>query len=773
MLNKIIYKGTLAVSLLAVVACSQPKEYKTMWKSYSGDPVIEHKVDSVLSLMTLDEKIGQMNQYSGNFAPTGEVSDNKSGEYLKKGMIGSTFNVFGADYVRMLQEQNMKHSRLKIPMLFAADVIHGLETTFPIPLAEACSWDLELMEATARAAAEEATASGVAWNFAPMIDIARDPRWGRVMEGAGEDVYLGSLVAQARVRGFQGIDNYTGLDKGNTMIACAKHFVAYGAAQAGRDYHTTDISEHTLHETYFPPFQAAINEGVGSFMTAFNDLNGVPCTGNKYLYTDILRKQWDFKGLVVTDYTAIMELIAHGYAQDLKHGAELSLNAGIDMDMISEAFVGHLRELVEEGKVSEAQIDVAVARILEMKFLLGLFDDPYRYCDAQREKEEIMSQDKLELAHKAAQGSIVLLKNENNVLPLDKKSAKRVALIGPFVDERESLNGEWAMKGDRKKSVTLREGLNAKYAGSNVKFNYAEGTKLPLLDRRTQKITPVNSADRNGFAKAVQVARNSDVILVAMGENFHWSGEAASRTDITLPGNQRELLKELKKTGKPIVLVLFNGRPLDLSWEAENVDAIVEAWFPGIMAGHAVADVIAGDYNPSAKLVMTFPRNVGQIPIFYNAKNTGRPYNSERPADYRSSYIDVENTPLYPFGYGLSYTSFEYSNLKLDKDSFSKGGSIKASVEVANTGNFDGEEIVQLYIQDITASVTRPVKELKDFHKVALKKGERKTIEFTIDEKTIEFLGLDLKPVAESGDFNLWIGASSADESNHANFKYN
>lgn len=773
MLNKIIYKGTLAVSLLAVVACSQPKEYKTMWKSYSGDPVIEHRVDSVLSLMTLDEKIGQMNQYSGNFAPTGEVSDNKSGEYLKKGMIGSTFNVFGADYVRMLQEQNMKHSRLKIPMLFAADVIHGLETTFPIPLAEACSWDLELMEATARAAAEEATASGVAWNFAPMIDIARDPRWGRVMEGAGEDVYLGSLVAQARVRGFQGIDNYTELDKGNTMIACAKHFVAYGAAQAGRDYHTTDISEHTLHETYFPPFQAAINEGVGSFMTAFNDLNGVPCTGNKYLYTDILRKQWDFKGLVVTDYTAIMELIAHGYAQDLKHGAELSLDAGIDMDMISEAFVGHLRELVEEGKVSEAQIDVAVARILEMKFLLGLFDDPYRYCDAQREKEEIMSQDKLELAHKAAQGSIVLLKNENNVLPLDKKSAKRVALIGPFVDERESLNGEWAMKGDRKKSVTLREGLNAKYAGSNVKFNYAEGTKLPLLDRRTQKITPVNSADQNGFAQAVRVARNSDVILVAMGENFHWSGEAASRTDITLPGNQRELLKELKKTGKPIVLVLFNGRPLDLSWEAENVDAIVEAWFPGIMAGHAVADVIAGDYNPSAKLVMTFPRSVGQIPIFYNAKNTGRPYNSERPADYRSSYIDVENTPLYPFGYGLSYTNFEYSNLKLDKDSFSKGGSIKASVEVANTGNFDGEEIVQLYIQDITASVTRPVKELKDFQKVALKKGERKTIEFTIDEKTIEFLGLDLKPVAESGDFNLWIGASSADESNHANFKYN
>ena len=771
-MSKLNIKALLPLLILSFAACTQQGSKIANWQSYSGDAVIEQKVDSVLSLMTLEEKIGQMNQYSANFAPTGEVADNQSGEYLKKGMIGSTFNAFGAENVRMLQEQNMKYSRLKIPMLFAADVIHGLETTFPIPLAEACSWDLDLMEQTARAAAEEATASGVAWNFAPMIDMSNDPRWGRVMEGAGEDVYLATLVARARVNGFQGINDYSDLSKSNTLIATAKHFVGYGAAQGGRDYHTTDISEHKLHETYFPPFKAVVEEGVGSFMTSFNDLNGVPATGNKYLFKDILRDAWGFNGLVVTDYTAILELISHGYAKDLKHAAQLSLDAGIDMDMISEAFVMHLKELVEEGSISENQVDVAVARILEMKFLLGLFDDPYRYCDVERENQVLMNDGYVDLAHKAAQGSMVLMKNDNNVLPLKKDGSKRVALIGPFVNERESLNGEWAIKGDRSKSVTVKEGLDAKYAGSNVKFTYAKGTDLPLLDRKTEKVSITNVPDKSGFAKAVQTAKNSDVVLVAMGENYHWSGEAASRTDITLPGNQRELLKELKKTGKPIILVLFNGRPLDLSWEAENVDAIVEAWYPGLMAGHAVADIISGDYNPSAKLVMTFPRNVGQVPIFYNQKNTGRPFNDNAPADYRSNYIDVENTPLYPFGHGLSYTNFEYSNVVLSKSEFSKGGSIKASVEVTNTGKFDGEEIVQLYIQDIVASVTRPVKELKGFEKITLKKGESKVVEFTIDEETIEFIGLDNQPTVEAGDFNLWIGTSSDDESNHMKFSY-
>jgi beta-glucosidase len=740
------------------------------WKSYSGDPVIERKVDSVLNLMTLEEKIGQMNQYSGNFAVTGEVAETKAGEYLKKGMIGSTFNTFGADHIRMLQEQNLKYSRLKIPMLFAADVIHGLETTFPIPLAEACSWDLELMEQSARIAAEEATASGIAWNFAPMIDIARDPRWGRVMEGAGEDPYLGSLVARARVKGFQGIETYKDFSKINTMMATSKHFVGYGAAQAGRDYHSVDMSVRTLHETYLPPFKAADDEGVTSFMTAFNDLNGVPCTGNKYLFKEILRDQWGFGGMVVTDYTAIQEMVAHGFARDLKHATELAIDAGIDMDMISEGFVTCLKELVEEGKVSEKQIDVAVSRILEMKFLLGLFDDPFKYCDAERQKKTVMNPEYLKAAREVAQRSIVLLENKNNVLPLEKDEPKRVALIGPFVKERESLNGEWAIKGDRSKSVTLMEGLQEKYRDSQVKFSYAQGTSLPVIDRTTQKVSTTTVPDRSGFPEAINLARNSDVILVAMGEKYHWSGEAASRTDITLPGNQRELLKELKKTGKPIILVLFNGRPLDLSWEAENMDAIVEAWYPGTMAGHAVADVLSGDYNPSAKLVMTFPRNVGQIPIFYNVKNTGRPFDENNPADYRSSYIDSPNSPVYPFGYGLSYTSFEYTNAMISSKKLERGGDLTVSVDVTNTGNMDGEEVVQLYIHDKVGSVVRPVKELKGFKKIHLKKGETKAVEFTIDEEMLKMYNIDMEWVAEPGEFEAWIGASSADESNHLEF---
>ncbi|WP_244828630.1 beta-glucosidase BglX [Carboxylicivirga sediminis] len=768
-----VFKYTgLIVGCLIVVSCQQPKK-QVIWQSYSGDPIIEQKVDSVLSLMTLDEKIGQMNQYSGNFASTGAVSDNQSGEYLKRGMIGSTFNVFGADHLRMLQEQNLKYSRLKIPMLFAADVIHGLETTFPIPLAEACSWDLELMEETARAAAEEATASGVAWNFAPMIDIARDPRWGRVMEGAGEDVFLASAVARARVRGFQGISDYRDLSKPNTMMACAKHFVGYGAAQAGRDYHSVDVSERSLYDTYFPPFEAAIDEGVTSFMTAFNDLNGVPCTANNYLYKDILREAWGFKGMVVTDYTAIMELMHHGFARDLKHGAQLSLDAGIDMDMISEAFVTHLKELVEEGKVSEKQIDVAVSRILEMKFLLGLFDDPYRYFDAERQKQVVMSEANQSLARQAAQQSIVLLKNEGKLLPLSTDQALKVALIGPFVDERASLNGEWAIKGNRSRSVTLREGLEAKYKGTGVQFTYAKGTDLPLLDRSTMKASKDNQPDERGFAEAIKVAKASDIILVAMGENFHWSGEAACRTDITLPGNQRELLKALKQTGKPVVLVLFNGRPLDLSWEAENLDAIVEAWYPGLMAGHAVADVLSGAVCPSAKLVMTFPRNVGQIPIYYNAKNTGRPFDAKAPSDYKSSYIDVDNTPLFPFGHGLSYTTFEYTNIMLNAESFEQGEAITLKADIVNSGDYDGTEIVQLYIRDRVASITRPVKELKDFRKVALRKGETKTIEFTIDEALLSFRDRNLNWTTEPGEFDIWLGTSSNDESNHFVISFN
>lgn len=753
-------------------ACSPSNNNINGWTSYSGDKVIENKVDSVLSLMTLDEKIGQMNQYSANFASTGELAENQSAEYLRKGMIGSTFNAFGAENVRMLQEQNMKYSRLKIPMLFAADVIHGLETTFPIPLAEACSWDLQLMEKTARAAADEATAAGIAWNFAPMIDMSFDPRWGRVMEGAGEDVYLANLITQARVKGFQGVESYKDLAKRNTLIATAKHFVGYGAAQGGRDYHSVDLSERALHETFFPPFKIAIDEGVGSIMTAFNDLNGVPATANKYLYKDILRESWKFNGLVVSDYTAIAELIAHGYAEDLKHAAKLSIDAGIDMDMISEAFVIHLKELVKNGEIAESQIDIAVARILEMKFLLGLFEDPYRYCDTVREKEVLMNPDYQKLALDAAQASIVLLQNNNNVLPIKANKSQKIALIGPFVKERESLNGEWAIKGDRNKSITLLEGLKEKFVSSKVSFIYSKGTDLPLIDRRTEKVSKTVIPNRRGFNDAINAAKKCDLVIVAMGENYHWSGEAASRTDITLPGNQRDLLKELKKTGKPIVLVLFNGRPLDLSWEAENVDAIVEAWYPGLMSGRALANIIAGDYNPSAKLVMTFPRNVGQIPIHYNMKSTGRPFNDESPSDYRSNYIDVENSPLFPFGHGLSFTNYKYSNLNLNQATFSEGDSISVSVDVSNTGKYDGEEIVQLYIQDISASITRPVKELKGFQKILIKSGETVKVHFIINEETISFLDAELKLNPEAGKFNLWIGSSSDDKRMHSTFSF-
>ncbi|MFV0521692.1 MAG: beta-glucosidase BglX [Mangrovibacterium sp.] len=764
----------ILILLCSVVSCtSSDKRNDNIieWKSYSGDPIIEHKVDSVLSLMTLDEKIGQLNQYSGNFAATGEVSENQSGEYLKKGMIGSTFNVFGAKHLRMLQEQTLKYSRLKIPMLFAADVIHGFETTFPVPLAEACSWDLNLMEKTARVAAVEATSAGIAWNFAPMVDIARDPRWGRVMEGAGEDVYLASLIAKARVKGFQGINSYKDFTKPNTMMACTKHFVAYGAVQAGRDYNTVDISDRTLRETYLPPFKATVDEGVASFMTAFNDLNGVPCTGNKYLFSDVLRGEWNFKGMVVTDYTAIMEMVAHGYAKDLKEAAEKSMNAGIDMDMISEAFVSYLKELVKEDKVKERQIDVAVSRVLEMKFLLGLFDDPYRYFSEEREKNNMVTDEHKSIARQSARESIVLLKNKDNILPLKKNDVKRLALIGPFVEERKSLNGEWAIKGNRDLSVTLKEGLDSVYRNSKVRFSYTQGTTLPVIDSKTARESKEIVPDKSGFSQAIANAQNSDVIVAAMGEDFNWSGEAACRTNITLPGNQRDLLKALKKTGKPIVLIVFNGRPLDLSWEAENVDAIVEAWYPGMMAGLAVADVLSGDYNPSAKLVMTFPRNVGQIPIFYNMKSTGRPFDKKHPSDYHSSYIDVDNSPLYPFGYGLSYTSFEYSNPRISTNVMHRDGSVKVSIDVKNTGHYNGEEIVQLYIHDKSASVTRPVKELKDFKKIHLKKGESKTVEFIIDEEKLKMYDINMNWLAEAGSFDVWIARSSDDESNKLSFE--
>lgn len=744
--------GALAL-LVTVGAC---RSSSADWQSYSGDKTIEQKVDSLLAIMTLEEKIGQMTQYSSHGDVTGPVVNDDIDPYLKKGLIGSIFNATTSEGVRKLQERALSESRLKIPVLFGYDVVHGFKTIFPMPLAESCSWDLELMKQSTSIAAQEASSAGINWTFAPMVDISRDARWGRVMEGAGEDTYLGSLIAEARVKGFQG-DSWKDLNRLDKVMACAKHFLGYGLAEAGRDYNTVDISERSLEDIHLPPFKAAKDAGVATFMTAFNEIGGVPSTASSYLFTDILRNRWGFNGFVVTDYTAINELVPHGVARDEKQAGELAVNAGIDMDMTGGVFLKNLKALVEEGKVSEKTIDNAVRRILEMKFILGLFDDPYRYLDAEREKSTILKPEFLQAARETAQRSIVLLKNDG-FFPISTEQPKTIALIGPMIKNKTSLNGEWAGQGNREESVSLFDGLTEKYKNSNVKFIYAEGCDL-------------KEPGTAGFAEAIAIAGKADLVLVAMGEDFNWSGEAASRTDIRLPGSQQELLKELKRTGKPIGLVLMNGRPLDLSWEDKNVNAIMEAWYLGTMSGHAVADVIAGDYNPSAKLTMSFPRNVGQIPVYYNHKNTGRPLIKENPKqDYRSFYLDEENTPLYPFGYGLSYTTFDIRNIKLDKREIAPGEMLTITADVTNSGNYDGEEIVQLYVRDLVGSVTRPVKELKGFSKLALKKGETKKVTFTLTDKDLAFYNLDNKFTAEPGDFQLWVGTSSADESNEASF---
>lgn len=729
------------------------------WQSYSGDQTIERKVDSLLSLMTLEEKIGQMTQYSSHGDVTGPVVNDDIDPYLRKGLIGSIFNATTSEGVRKLQERALSESRLKIPVLFGYDVVHGFKTIFPMPLAESCSWDLELMKQSAAIAAEEAASAGINWTFAPMVDISRDARWGRVMEGAGEDTYLGSLIARARIEGFQG-ESWKDLNRLDKVLACAKHFCGYGLSEAGRDYNTVDVSERSLEEIHFPPFKAAKDAGVATFMTAFNEIGGVPSTASKYLFTDVLRDRWGFNGFVVTDYTAVNELVPHGVARDEKQAGELAVNAGVDMDMTGGVFLENLKALVEEGRVSEKTIDDAVRRILEMKFILGLFDDPYRYLDGEREKATILKPEFLQAARETARRSIVLLKNDG-VFPIRGDKPLTIALIGPMVKNRTSLNGEWAGQGNREQSVSLFDGLTEKYKDSQVKFIYAEGCDL-------------KESGTEGFNPALAAARQADIVLAAMGEDFNWSGEAASRTDIRLPGSQQELLRELKKTGKPVGLILMNGRPLDLSWEDRNVDAIMETWYLGTMAGHAVADVVAGDYNPSAKLTMSFPRNVGQIPVYYNHKNTGRPLLKENPKqDYRSFYLDEENTPLYPFGYGLSYTTFEIKNLKLDKREIAPGEKLTVTADVTNTGVCDGEEIVQLYVRDLVGSVTRPVKELKGFRKLKLKQGETQKVSFTLTDKDLKFYNLDRKFTAEPGEFNVWVASSSADESNEAAFVLN
>ena len=714
-------------------------------KNPKSHVIMEMFIDSLLKKMTLEEKIGQTVLFSSGSDITGPTIDKNFVDYLKDGMLGALFSVPDVKTTIELQKIAIEETRLGIPLLFGYDVIHGHKTIFPISLGESASWDLDLIEKSSRIAAEEASASGFHWTFAPMIDISRDPRWGRVSEGAGEDVFLGSEIAKARVKGFQGDD----LSKHNTILACAKQFAAYGAAIAGRDYNTVDMSENELRTTYLPPFKAAIDAGVTTFMTSFNDINGIPASGNKFLLTDILRDEWNFDGLVVTDYTSINEMIPHGYSNDEKHAGEQALNAGVDMDMQGGVFLRNLKKLVEEGKVSEEKITAAAKRILILKYKLGLFEDPYRYSNEQREKETFYKPEYLETAKESAQKSIVLLKNGNNVLPLNKH--QKIALIGPLVKDESHILGTWIARGDRTgKAISVYEGIEA-LLGSTKTIMYAKGCEI-------------EGNDKSKFNEAINEANKSDVVLMVLGESHGLSGEAASRTNLDLPGVQKELIAEIKKTGKPLVLVLMNGRPLTLEYENEVSDAILETWFSGTMGGAAIADVIFGEYNPSGKLTMTFPRNVGQIPIYYNHKNTGRPYEINGAEQrFRSKYLDVSNSPLYPFGYGLSYTSFEYSNLKINKKEFNFNETIEVSVMVTNTGKYDGEEIVQLYIQDLIGSVTRPVKELKGFEKVMIKKGESIKITFTLTTNHLAFFTADMSFKAEAGEFKVFLGSNSKD----------
>ena len=720
---------------------------------------MDNYVKVLMSKMTLDEKIGQLNLPAIGFDVTGPILSQGVEQKIENGMVGGVFNTFTPDAVRKLQDIAVKKSRLKIPLLFGYDVIHGHKTIFPIPLGLSTSWDLPLIERTARAAAEEATADGLNWVFSPMVDIARDPRWGRVSEGAGEDTWLGSQVAKAMVHGYQGND----LSKNNTVMACVKHFALYGAAEAGRDYNTVDMSERKMFEYYLPPYKAAIDAGAGSVMSSFNEINGVPATANKWLLTDLLRKKWGFTGMVATDYTAIMELMNHGVGDEAKV-AELALKAGADMDMVSEIYLKQLKKLIESKKLDVLYVDQACRRVLEAKYKLGLFDDPYRYISNDRAAKEIMSADKMALAKESALKSMVLLKNEDNVLPL--KSTAKIAFIGPMVKDQRDLIGNWSGAGDFKKAVSVWDALQAQYPSNN--FLYAKGANMlddtvmiNKLNVQGASIVPDSKTPDQLIEEAVATAGKADVVVAFMGESFTMTGEAASRSDITLPENQSTLLKALKATGKPVVLVLMNGRPLILNWENEHLAAILETWYAGTLAGDAISDVLFGKYNPSGKLTMTFPRSVGQIPIYYNTKNTGRPFNAAEK--YTSKYLDIPNTPLYPFGYGLSYTTFRYGPVRLSKSTITAADPLKATVTITNNGQFDGDETAQLYIRDMVGTVTRPIKELKGFQKVFFKAGETKTITFTITANDLKFYDINMKYTNEPGDYKLFIGTNSQD----------
>jgi len=720
-------------------------------------------VSELLSKMTLEEKIGQLNLPTSGDITTGQANSSNVAKSIEEGKVGGLFNIKSVRKIKEVQKIAVEKSRLKIPLLFGMDVIHGYETTFPIPLGMSCTWDMKLIERSAQIAAQEATADGINWTFSPMVDISRDPRWGRVSEGSGEDPYLGSQIAKAMVNGYQQND----LSKNNTLLSCVKHFALYGASEAGRDYNTVDMSKIRMYNEYFPPYKAAVDAGVGSVMASFNEIDGIPATGNKWLMTDVLKKQWGFNGFVVTDYTGLSEMIPHGMG-DLQTVSALALNAGIHMDMVSEGFLTTLKQSLQENKITLEQIDHAVRLILNAKYDLGLFENPYKYCDENRAKTEIFTKNNREEARKTAAQSLVLLKNNNHVLPLKKSGT--IAVIGPLADAKENMAGTWSVATKMENSISLLAGIK-ELAGNSTKVLYAKGSNLDADAAFEERATMFGkSLYRDSrtqdelTAEALNIANQSDVIVAALGESAEMSGESSSRTKLEIPTVQKELLQALLKTGKPVVLVLFTGRPLVLNQENETVPAILNAWFAGSEAGYAIADVLFGNENPSGKLTMTFPRSVGQVPLYYSHKNTGRPLiNQEGKFEkFRSNYLDERNEPLFPFGYGLSYTNFEYSNWTISSDTMNFNEKIKVSVDVTNTGTYDGQEVVQLYIRDVVGSVTRPLKELKGFQKIEIKKGEKKTIRFEISVEDLKFYNSDLEFAAEPGDFQVFLGADSS-----------
>ena len=744
--------------LTAVITASA---FTAMAAPQADKDKMDQFIDNLMGKMTLQEKIGQLNLPVSGEIVTGQAKSSDVAGKIRKGQVGGLFNVKGVENIREVQKIAVEQSRLKIPLLFGMDVIHGYETVFPIPLALSCSWDMEAIKESARIAAKESSADGICWTFSPMVDICRDPRWGRMAEGGGEDPYLGSEISAAMVKGYQGDD----LTDKNTIMACVKHFALYGAPEAGRDYNTVDMSHLSMFNNYFPPYKAAIDAGVGSVMTSFNVVDGIPATGNKWLMTDVLRDRWGFDGFVVTDYTAISEMIAHGMG-DLQQVSAMSLSAGTDMDMVADGFLTTLEKSLKEGKVTMAEIDKACRRILEAKYKLGLFDDPYKYCDASRVKKDIFTAENRTVARKIATETFVLLKNENNLLPLQRKG--KIALVGPLANTKANMPGTWSVAAASDKYNSLYESMKQSLAGK-AEVLYAKGSNLMYDAQREAEATMFGREMRDPRSaqelldEALNVASQADVIVAAVGESSEMS-ESSSRTNLEMPDAQRDLLTALKKTGKPVVLVYFAGRSTVMTWEQENFPAILNVWFGGSEAADAICDVVFGDVSPSGKLTTTFPKNVGQIPLYYNHLNTGRPLEAGKWfSKFRSNYLDIDNDPLYPFGYGLSYTTFRYGDLQLSNNSMNEKGKITASVTVTNTGNYDADEIVQMYIRDMVGSVARPVKELKGFERIHLKKGESRTVSFDITAKQLKFYNSALNWVCEPGEFEVMVGGNSRD----------